>query len=114
MDAANFECLNESMDKKTKATAKKTIAPRATTRFKPDPLTSALLFPKINSETCLLTLVLNESQTGCALLINTEDGFKKGQKVVVKVGNLHELTSEVIWVTEIDENIFKLGLKYLE
>lgn len=94
--------------------AAKEIRPRTFTRFKPDPLTTAVLVPDINGKISLVTLVLNESATGCALLIHFEQKPKKGQKVVVKVGNLHELTSEVIWAKEIDENIFKIGLKYLE
>ena len=114
MDGAKGECSNDPMDKKTKVSPKKTLAPRASIRFKPDPLTAAILVPKINSEVSIVALVLNESQTGCALVVNFEDRFKKGQKVVVKVGKLHELTSEVIWVTKLDENIFKIGLKYLE
>lgn len=101
------------MQKKAKTTAKKT-SPRSSTRFKPDPLTLAILNPKINSDSSIVSLVLNESLTGCALLVHSDDRFKKGQKVVVKVGNLHELTSEIIWITQLEEEIFKLGLKYLE
>ena len=104
------------MAKKLKVPApveKNTKIPRAT-RFKPDPLAVAYMSLKNTSLNPVVGLILNESFTGCAILVSTEDRFNLNQKVFVKVGNLHAMAAEIMWSTQLDENIFKLGLKYLE
>lgn len=102
------------MVKKSKVPTKNLKRPRSATRFKPDPLTVAYLSLKATGTGQLVGLILNESFTGCAVLINTEERFKLDQKVFVKVGNLHAMAAQIIWSTQLDENIFKIGLRYLE
>lgn len=103
------------MKKTTKLTKKPVAKPiRHATRFKPDPLTIAQLSVKSDFTAQIAALVLNESFTGCALLITTDETFKKDQKVHVKVGHLNAMAASIIWIIQIDESIFKVGLKYLE
>lgn len=87
---------------------------RHATRFKPDPLTIAQLSIKSDFTSQIAALVLNESFTGCALLVTTDEKFKKDQKVHAKVGHLRAMAASVIWIIQIDESIYKIGLQYLE
>jgi len=87
---------------------------RHSIRFTPDPLTTALIELKNNStfKPSLVALVLNESFTGCALVLSCDQLLKKDQILKVKVGNLNPMMAKIIWVKHLEENIFKIGLKF--
>ncbi len=108
-----------SVEKKSKGTAKqknqtRPIKPRHSIRFTPDPLTTALVDLKTASEfnPSIVALVLNESFTGCALLLSCDHLLKKDQIVSVKVGLLDPIKAQIIWIKNLEENIFKIGLKF--
>jgi hypothetical protein len=104
------------MKKKKVVVAKKKTQERHSVRFSPDPLTVAVIF-QLNDKAmtpALVALVLNESFTGCSVLVNHDVPFKKDQKVKIKVGELAAMQAKVIWVKNLEESIFKIGLKFLE
>lgn len=107
------------MKKKTKVSSKKVSSRslKRPIRFTPDPLTIAVLFSENSppSETLsIVGLVLNESFGGCAILINHDGGLKKDLKLKIKVGQLSPMRANVIWVKNLEESIYKVGLKFLE
>lgn len=92
-------------------------APRRSVRFTPDPLTIAVL--ALNTDKvfrpALVGLVLNESFGGCSILINQDDTrIAKDQNVTVKVGQLSLMKAKVIWVKNLEESIYKIGLKFID
>jgi hypothetical protein len=93
------------------------VGPRKSIRFKPDPLTVALLDLKPKAQTfnpSLVGLVINESYSGCAILLATDLKLKKETKVNIKVGNLSPLKAEIVWLKTLEENIHKVGIRLLE
>jgi hypothetical protein len=88
--------------------------PRKFTRFKPEPLTFASMSTKPDLTPHIGALVLNESFSGCSLLLTTSEKLKKDQKVHVKVGQLGAMSAVIVWIVQLDESIFKVGLQYLE
>jgi hypothetical protein len=99
-----------------KAAAKLNFEKRAHLRFKPDLGDYGLidLEPNKNFAPSIMALLLNESYSGCAMLTVLEKPIDKGMKVKVKAGRLAEMMAEVMWIHPIDENIFKIGFRYLE
>lgn len=85
-------------------------------RFKPDPLTVALIDHNNSKEFSPqhVGLVINESYTGCAIILAADLEFKKGAKIKIKVGQLSEMKANIVWVKNLEENIYKLGIQFLE
>lgn len=85
-------------------------------RFQPDPLDHALI--DFHDETgfaaTAVALILNESYTGCALLIKTLEPLNKDQIIKVKVGRLAPMRAKVIWLKGVDDNVIKAGVQFLE
>jgi hypothetical protein len=102
--------------KKSPNTAALQSPPRRSVRFTPDPLTIAVL--SLNAEKVfrpvLVGLVLNESFGGCSILINHDDSLKNDQIVNIKVGQLGLMKAKVIWVKNLEESIYKVGLKFID
>ncbi len=96
--------------------AKKNIKPRKSIRFRPDPFTLAYFSfkPTTPFKADLVALVLNESYTGCSLFFNTENKVKKDQKISIKVGQLAVMQAKIVWIKNLDENLFKVGIKFLD
>ncbi|CAM2007970.1 PilZ domain-containing protein [Acanthopleuribacter pedis] len=71
-----------------------------------------------NFEPEYIGMVVEQSHQGCGLVLvrYSEDYEKidKGQEVVVKVGRLHPMKAKVRWRKNLDEDLFKLGLEFLE
>lgn len=89
---------------------------RAPIRFKPDPLTVAYI-DSTNSRDFNpqhVGLVINESYAGCAILFASDKELKKGDKIRIKVGQLKEMKATVVWSKNFEENIYKLGIQFLE
>ena len=91
--------------------------PRKSIRFKPDPLTVALIDLKPKSagfNPSLVGIVINESYTGCAIVVASDLKLKKGTKLKIKVGNLSPLKGEIVWLKTLEENIHKVGILLLD
>lgn len=95
---------------------KKEVKPRKSLRYKPDPKTVAYLDFKVSKNFApqFAGLVINESFSGCALIIITDLPIKKGAKLKIKVGELAMMKAKVAWVRILEENILKLGVNFLE
>lgn len=90
---------------------------RSSIRFHPDPTDYALLDfkPKaLRFSPSTSALILNESYSGCAILMTSEVVIPTKTKVKIKVGKLDPILGEIIWVKNLEENIFKVGIKLLE
>lgn len=89
---------------------------RKATRFQPDPMTLALvdLKPTREFKPTLTGIVLNESYTGCAILVASDLPFKKASKLRIKVGQLEPLKGQIAWIKHLEENIYKIGVRLLE
>lgn len=59
-------------------------------------------------------LIINESYSGCALVLKTSQPLNNGQEVKVKVGKLPELVGKVAWIKPIEDSLIKIGIQYIE
>ena len=90
---------------------------RRFTRFEPDPLTYAQIDLKLNKEDYNpkhIGMIIEEGQKGCGLVVSSKTGLKKGDRCLLKVGELPLFTSEVRWVIRLDKDLLKIGFEYLE
>ena len=86
-------------------------------RLKPDENTVALIDTRTTGkdfEPNIVGLILNESYSGCALVLAANEILKVGHKMHVKIGNLHVMEAEIVWAKILEENIQKIGIKLLE
>lgn len=89
---------------------------RAPIRYKPDPMTIAHIDFENAKEfkpSCV-GIVINESYSGCSVVISTDIEIKRGDKVKIKIGELSAMKANVAWVKELEENIYKLGIQLLD
>ena len=91
---------------------------RAATRFKADPLDYALVDLNPQSENTfapqLSALILNESYTGSALVLVTDQPLRSEQVIKVKIGKLDPMSAKLVWFKALDKDLFKVGVQYLE
>ncbi len=80
-------------------------------RFEPDENTLILL--KVDNDEIHSGLCVSESQGGCSAAFLNNSAFVAGKMVYLKVGKLDSISAEIRWVTELDEDIVKVGFKYL-
>ena len=59
-------------------------------------------------------LIVNESYTGCSLIVLNTLKVEKGDQVQVQVGKLNAMKAEVRWVKKVDRDIIRIGLLYQE
>jgi hypothetical protein len=86
-------------------------------RFKPDDNALALIDLKTTGKDftpSISALILNESFSGCALVLASNDIIKTGTKIKIKIGNLSVMKAEIVWSKVLEENIQKVGVKILE
>lgn len=102
----------------TKSPVKKTstLKFKRSIRFKAEPMTLGYLDlePAKTFKPQLVGIVLNESYTGCAVILASDDKLNNKQQLKIKVGNLEPINASIIWVKTLDENIHKVGIKFLE
>ncbi|MDZ4661015.1 MAG: hypothetical protein SGJ18_05285 [Pseudomonadota bacterium] len=65
-------------------------------------------------QTDVLGIILNESNTGCSIVIAGTNKLQKDDQIVAQIGRLEALHATVIWRKEIDKDVVKLGLRYDE
>ncbi|MBK7960283.1 MAG: hypothetical protein IPK04_03090 [Bdellovibrionales bacterium] len=89
---------------------------RKSTRFQPDPMTIAQLDFATGKDfrPTLIGLVINESYTGCAIVLVADEAPKKDLKLKIKVGALSPLKAQIAWIKNLEENIYKVGIRLLE
>lgn len=92
---------------------------RQSIRFEPDPGTIALIdvsgaAKKRPFEPTHTTLITEESHRGCGIVMKMTQELQVGAHCRVKVGPGEPLTAEVRWRIELDSQIVRIGLMYLE
>lgn len=86
-------------------------------RFQPDPLDHALVDFKSEREpfqAAAVGMILNESYTGCALVLKTTEAVRPDLIIKVQVGKLSPLMARIVWVKVLDHNLIKAGIQFLE
>lgn len=87
-------------------------------RFKPDPLDVAFVaFNQNVSEfqPDMAALIIEEAPLGgCGLVIRFTEKLQVGDKCAVKVGRLSPLKAEVSWRKPLDNQVLRMGFKFLE
>jgi hypothetical protein len=86
-------------------------------RFKPDSQTLATLSfqeSKKNFSADLQALVITESFGGCGLVTFRSPKLNPGSVCTIQVGKIGPLEAEIRWRVDLDEDLMKLGIKYLE
>ena len=89
---------------------------RKSIRFHSTPMSTAVidLNNKNKFQPSIISIVANESFTGCALVCVCDTPIAVDQIVRVKIGDLDPLNARVVWCKTLDENIKKIGLEFKE
>jgi len=91
---------------------------RNSIRFKPDEGTYALIDPQpdfsAEFDPTVPALVFSESHKGCGLVILLTPKLLVGEIIRVQVGNLPIFRAEVRWRDQIDSQVVKIGLMFLD
>lgn len=85
-------------------------------RFKPDPLDSALIqfSTEADFKPTAVGLIIDESYTGSAIVINSTQQVSSGQEVRIQVGKLPVMRARIAWAKGLEKDLVKLGIEYLE
>ena len=92
---------------------------RQSIRFPPDPGAIAWIDTtgggkKRDFNASYTTLITEESHRGCGLVMKMTSELQVGAMCRVKVGNNPALSAEVRWRVELDSQIIRIGLMFLE
>lgn len=92
---------------------------RQSIRFPPDAGAIALVdvSSKSNNRSfnpTITTLITEESHKGCGLVMKMTDDLPVGSICRVKVGNNPVLLAEVRWRIELDSQVIRVGIMFLE
>jgi hypothetical protein len=91
---------------------------RRNMRYKPERLEFALVMydgNKAGWHPDDAALIIDESAVaGCQLVMKYTQLCKPGSRVRVKLGHLDPLVGEVVWRREIDADLFRVGIRFLE
>ena len=104
------------MEKKA-AVKKGEIKKRSQVRFKPDPnvLAAIDLNPQNKKfSPTLRGLVFSESYGGCGIVVLATPRLVVGDFCKIEIGVLAPLKAQVVWRTQLDDQVIKIGLKLLE
>lgn len=87
-------------------------------RFKPDPLTYALIDCRSmegNFVPDMIALIADEAPMGgCGLIVTDGDHLQIHTMCRIKLGELSPLRAEVVWRKPVDSSIVRLGFSFLE
>lgn len=89
---------------------------RKSVRYKPEPGTIARLDPlgrPGDFQPSITALVINESYSGCCIVIQMGELPQQGAVCRVQLGQFAPIKAEVRWRVDLDEDVVKLGLFYL-
>lgn len=86
-------------------------------RFQPEPLDHALIdfnFEGKDFHPSAVALIMNESYTGCSLVIKTNSPLKAGTQIKTEVGRLGVLPAKIVWTKELAPSVIQVGIQFLE
>ena len=110
-------CCNDLMSTSDPGDESKKMAKRSSIRYQPDEGTFALIDCDADAKTfnpTLPALVFSEAHKGCGLVALTSDHLQVGRILRVQVGSLAPLRSEIRWREQLDPNVIKIGIMFLE
>ena len=58
-------------------------------------------------------LILNDSLGGCSLIVLTKDTPEVSEYCWLKLSDLQSIPAKIIWVNQLEQHLFRLGVKYL-
>ncbi|ACK73027.1 hypothetical protein PCC7424_4666 [Gloeothece citriformis PCC 7424] len=58
-------------------------------------------------------LIINDSLGGCGLILTTKEVVHPNQICSIRIKGLNPIKIRIVWVKELDTNIYRLGLEYL-
>jgi hypothetical protein len=91
---------------------------RKNLRYKPDRLEFALVMFDASKGSWIpddTALIIDESAVaGAQLVLKFTDRCKPGDQVRVKIGSLDPVLGEIVWRREIDSDLFRIGVRFLE
>jgi hypothetical protein len=92
---------------------------RKSIRFEPDEGTIAQIDPtaqedKSKFRPTIQALVIDEALDGCGVVLVKNTALGEGDICLIKVGQLDPLIGEVRWIKELDQDVHKIGIMYLE
>lgn len=61
----------------------------------------------------LIGLIMNESWTGCSLIIKGSNIIQTGKIYQIKLGSKNPAQSKVIWQHALDDEVYKIGFEYI-
>jgi hypothetical protein len=104
---------------KAKASKGKEAIKRSGIRFNADPNTIATIdFASSDMassfQPTVTALVTEESYRGCGIVVPMTKGLQVGDHIRIKVGNGPILKAEIRWRTELDAQVLRLGVMYLD
>ncbi len=62
----------------------------------------------------LYGLLFSEAYGGFGAILRKTDKFQFGDKFYSQVGKVQPLLSEIVWRSDLDDDVIKIGVKYLE
>ncbi len=88
-------------------------------RFKPDKMAYASVDFSSGSKDSFdpetVAIIVEEAPMGgCGLVVCTQKEVKVDDSYIFKVGELSPLLGTVRWVKKLDEEIYKIGIEFLE
>ncbi|MDJ0729492.1 MAG: PilZ domain-containing protein [Crocosphaera sp.] len=57
--------------------------------------------------------IIDDSFNGCGLLVKSGEKLSKGQKLLILIENLEPIKAQIMWSQPVDNNEFRIGVKYL-
>ena len=89
---------------------------RGTIRFQANPMDYARLDfnPQGEFAPSTVGLIINESYSGTAVVICGTHTFKTDKVISIQVGHIGPLKAKLVWFKELDDQIHKIGIQYLE
>ena len=92
---------------------------RKTVRFRSDPNTIGWVSLDANTNADDFTadsvcLVDDESFDGCCIVLNRDLDLNVGLVLMIAIGEMRPVKSEVRWIRRCDEDIFKVGLQHID
>jgi len=90
---------------------------RNSVRFKPDEGTYALIDTDADTKEFdpnLPVLVFSEAHKGVGIIALTTPKLQVGDPLKIQVGNLPVLKAEVRWREQVDPQVIKVGIMFLE
>jgi len=96
---------------------KDNVAKRKHTRFRPDVPSLAWIQFDIRDTSFKAdthAIVYEEAFGGCCLILMAEKALTLGMRWNVKVGDLEPMGAEIVWCKNLDLDVWKIGLKFLD